>query len=104
MIRVRNLSKPEELREYLDYLNESGVHPQVAGVDDRERSFLASLGGIYAEFERVLMGDPMEEEVDRREPCSECGQSTMRDSMDDLAFPVTILERLLDEGDDRDGR
>ena len=86
------LANADQLRNLLDYLNESGDDHRAVGMDSRGQPFLIALSGCYADTEVVIYGDPWDPEVDygvgRR--CDECNGSNFH-GMDSLRFPVTVL-------------
>lgn len=76
----------------LDSMNESGIEPTLAGVDDRGMAFLIQLSGVYAENTTVMFGSPWDPEVDYGNGlrCDECNASNLF-CADDLHFPVSVM-------------
>lgn len=85
------ISEENALVEYLQALNDGGIDPTVAGMDDRQQPFLAMLRGPYAESRVVLFNDPWDGEVTREATrCEDC-MAADNSTFADLAFPVVVM-------------
>jgi hypothetical protein len=82
----------DTLREHLDTLNESGVHPIAVGIDALHQPFLIALVGSYAEGETVLFDSPWQSDVDWSTGSSQCDECAGHaHGIDDLHYPVEIM-------------
>lgn len=86
---------PDDLRAYLNAVNDAGLDYGVAGMDARNMPFIAWLTGPYADSEVVLTIWPWDGEASIRgaEQCDECGASRKDLGLGDLDYPVTVLVR-----------
>ena len=91
--RLKALQSADELRAFLDDLNEHGVHDRVAGMDDAGDPFLAFLAGPYAETAAAYAYNPRDPEINppqHTDRCDECGGVDPL-KLADLAYPVVVL-------------
>lgn len=91
-MKTTRLDDYDALYERLAGINEDGRDPQVAGMDNAGRAFLASLSGAYAESVVAVMGDPWDSEIGWPDECDECagGRGAVWDA-ERLTYPVTVL-------------
>lgn len=94
------LENSDDLRTYLDDLNEGGKHPIAAGLHSEGFPFLITLVGPYAEGEDVFFDSPWQSDIDygsridgewvpKKPNCDECGG--MVHGIEDLVFPVVVF-------------
>lgn len=90
----------DDLRQYLDDLNEEGLHPIAVGLHGNGYPFLITLVGPYVEGEDVIFDSPWQGDIDYgkqvdgawvpKEPrCDNC--MAMVHGIEDLTFPVTVF-------------
>lgn len=92
--RVQMMSDPDDLFEHLSAMNEAGVEPLGAGIDESGRPFLAGLGGAYAEAVWVQIDSPWPGEVGYDGECDECGAQTgSQIQPTSLHYPLAVLVR-----------
>lgn len=87
----RMIGGPDELRRYLDDMNDAGIPPIVVGLTPIGAPFLITLVGPYAEREDVFFDSPWQREVgyDVSPRCEDC--DAYSHTMDHLQFPVTVV-------------
>lgn len=91
-MNLKLINDLDALVDHLDALNDSGVDPTAAGVDDGGRPFLAMLRGPYADSQVVLFNTPWDSETEtlRGYRCEECnGQEPA--TFTDLYFPIAVV-------------
>ncbi|WP_158707744.1 hypothetical protein [Janibacter massiliensis] len=101
-MKISTLNDYDALYGLLDRINESGENPQVAGVDNAGRTFLAMLSGPYAEAASAVLGDPWSSEIGWGGECDECGgDSHAIWNAERLDYPVIVLAHLPEGACDR---
>lgn len=93
------LADADELRTFLDDLNEAGQHPVAVG-HDATQPFLITLVGAYADSEAVFFDSPWQQDMDlgqtvdgawvpKQPRCTDC--RGVEWALEDLRFPVVVL-------------